>query len=121
MSLPHDFKEIEPYNTRKKTHPSRRKVGVFIVGSVLFLIMAIIAGLFVFQNVLRPSQQQRVINILPFMGTFLNQPDVDARIPTAAPNPNSGISAEDLLQMPFSTLTSPAQAPSPTPPDGNGG
>lgn len=83
---------------------------VVMVVITLVLIGGMIASLFVFRNVLRPSQQQRVIDFAPFMRAFLNQPGEDASIPTVEGNITSEFSIEDLLDLPTATLTSPTGA-----------
>jgi hypothetical protein len=75
------------------------------------MIAGAAAGLLVFQNVLRPGQQQRIIGVLPFMESFLPyRADENARVPTALPQ-NSAISPEDLLSF---ALASPTSTASPT-------
>lgn len=75
------------------------------------MIAGAAAGLLIFQNVLRPGQQQRIIGVLPFMESFLPyRADENARIPTALPQ-NSAISPEDLLSF---ALASPTPTTSPT-------
>ena len=72
-------------------------------------ILIPISGVIVFKNLLRPSQQQRVINSLPFMVNFLPyQPDVDEMVPTAVAA-KYDMSASDLLvvstEVPTATHT----------------
>lgn len=80
------------------------------------MIGAAVAGLLIFQRVLRPGQQQRVIDIVPFMEVFLPyRADGNTRIPTPVPDPNNSISPEDLLNILLSTSTPvPRIAPSAT-------
>jgi hypothetical protein len=89
---------------------------ITIVGGVVFIVGAAIAGLLIFQNVLRPGQQQRVIDAVPFMGAFLpSRGNGNNRIPTAIPDPNNSLSPEDLLDILLSTSTpAPTIPPSAT-------
>lgn len=75
-----------------------------VVISLILMILGGIGSIFVFQNVLRPGQQQRVINTFPFMEALLpSRVDINARVPTAQPNPNNAISPDDLLNLVVST------------------
>ena len=85
---------------RKKRSWQRRLVitiaFVWLIGSL--------SGIIVFRNLLLPSQQQRVINLVPFMSLFVYRPDVNARIPTALPQ-TSAISPQDLLSFALASAT----------------
>lgn len=60
-------------------------------------ILIPISGIILFKDLLRPAQQQRVINSLPFMVNFLPyRPDVDEMVPTAVAA-EYDMSASDLL------------------------
>jgi hypothetical protein len=59
------------------------------------------SGVIIFRNVLRPGQQQRVINMLPFMSVFLSKQDPNATLPTVVPPADSNISPDDLLNSPL--------------------
>lgn len=83
---------------------NRRLVMRIALGVVILGLIAGLAGIFIFRNVLRPGQQQRVINILPFMETFLWRPPENYTLPTPLPS-TSEISPEDLLSV---TLEIPA-------------
>lgn len=74
------------------------------LGVVILGLIAGLAGIFVFRNGLRPGLQQRVINILPFMETFLWQPPENYSLPTPLPATNA-ISPEDLLSITFEPPT----------------
>jgi hypothetical protein len=100
--------EPTPNLDKPDLQPPPRWIMVVVVGSFIFLLGGAAAGLLLFQNVLRPGQQQRVISVLPFMEEFLPfRPDDNARVPTAQPDANRAISPEDLLNFTFSTATSP--------------
>lgn len=71
---------------------------LFILG-----IIGIIGGIIVFRNVLQPAQQQRVIDQLPFMQSFLPPTPEGGAVPTIAP-PTGGPSPLQLLQ-PINTPT----------------
>jgi hypothetical protein len=82
------------------------------------MIAGAAAGLLIFQNVLRPGQQQRIIGVLPFMESFLPyRADENARIPTALPQ-NNALSPEDLLNFEVASAAptaSPTRTTTPTP------
>jgi hypothetical protein len=76
-----------------------------LYGCLFIFIMAIVGsvgGVIAFREVLRPAQQQRVINMLPFMRSFLPAaPAHDATVPTSlAPTP----STEDIDNLLFGDL-----------------
>lgn len=80
-----------------------------VVGLFLLAIIGGFAGIYVFRNVLRPGQQQRIIGIVPFMSAFVARTDPHATIPTAISPGSGGISPEDLLSGPLvSTTAEPA-------------
>lgn len=85
-----------------KQGKSRRVVWIFLVFLLLFVVGST-AGVFIFKNVLRPGQQQRVISILPFMDVFRWHPPEGYALPTPLPS-TSEVSPEDLLSI---TLESP--------------
>jgi hypothetical protein len=69
-------------------------IGAFILGFV-----GVIAVIIIFRNVLQPGQQQRVIDQLPFMQSFLPYTDPAQTLPTIVPATPGGISPEDLLGL----------------------
>lgn len=85
---------------RSVTRINRRLVIRIAVGLFILGLISGTAGILLFRNVLRPGQQQRVINILPFMGTFLPRVPENYSLPTPIPVTN-GISPEDLLSITF--------------------
>ena len=68
-------------------------VAVFLIGMI-----GGVTGIVIFRNVLPPSQQQRIINILPFMEMFLYHPPEGYTLPTPLPS-TSEFSPEDLLSV----------------------
>lgn len=76
-----------------------------VIGLFVLALLGTTAGIFVFRNVLRPGQQQRVVQILPFMDALRPRYESETgRVPTAiAPTSESGLSAMDLLAAPLST------------------
>ncbi len=91
--------------------PARSRRGLWIVlGVVIVLIVGFGVGVILFRNVFRPGQQQRVIDMAPFMAAFLDRPDPNATIPTVQPPPNSDLSAADLLSENFSFSTEESTA-----------
>lgn len=88
------------------TRINRRLVMRIAIGVVILGLIAGMAGIFVFRNVLGPGQQQHVINILPFMETFLWRPPENYSLPTPLPATNA-ISPEDLLSITLELPTRP--------------
>ena len=71
----------------------------------LAIVITPVLGVIVFKDILRPSQQQRVINNVPFMANFLPyQPDVDSMVPTAI-SAEQHMSASQLLLISTETPT----------------
>jgi hypothetical protein len=100
---------VEVVSEREQTElkPPPRWVMIAVIGGMALTIFVAIVGLVVFQNVLRPGQQQRIINLIPFMEVFLpSRTNEGTSLPTALPNPNAIIIPEDLLNIPVSTSTS---------------
>lgn len=89
------------------TKINRRLVMRIAIGVVIVGLIAGMAGVFIFRNMLRPGQQQRVINILPFMETFLWRPPENYSLPTPLPATNA-MSPEDLLSITLELPTRPA-------------
>jgi hypothetical protein len=81
-----------------QTVKRKRRVFWVLLALIALVILGSATGIFLFKNVLRPGQQQRVINILPFMEIFLWHPPEDYALPTPLPS-TSGISPEDLLSI----------------------
>src|SRR4051812_47189260 len=83
--------------------PARSRRGLWVVvGVVIVLVVGFGVGLTLFRNVFRPGQQQRVIEMVPFMAAFLDRPNPNATVPTVQPPANSDLSAADLLSENFS-------------------
>lgn len=83
--------------------PPRILFYAVIMGFVLMLIMPIV-GVYTFQQVLRPAQQQRVISIVSFMEAFLpSHPNIGDALPTVMPAQVGDLSADDLLNLALST------------------
>lgn len=103
-----------------QTEPSMRRVilpeeegtgappKILLWGVIIVFILVIVGGIggvFVFRDALRPSQQQRIIDIAPFMKAFLPPTPVGGALPTIEPNSASNQSAMDLLNMPLGLPT----------------
>jgi hypothetical protein len=90
-----------------------------VIGFTLVVILGLVASYMVFNNVLSSGQQQRVIDALPFMGTFLyREPTpIGGALPTVTPGGVSEQDAMSLLNMPLFTdePTAPTIAPTATP------
>jgi hypothetical protein len=88
----------------------------------VLVVVGIVGGIVAFREVLRPSQQQRVLEQLPFMRAFLPPTPSGGLLPTVAPDVVTG-DAASLLTMPLaaatptpeSTSTPEPEPPSPTP------
>lgn len=107
----HAGQVITPIDSREiGAQPRRLKVWI-VVGFFVAAIIAGIGGILIFRSVLPPSQQQRVITILPFMESFLPpRPGPNDAIPTPLPA-QSNISPEDLLNAPIRLPTVEATSP----------
>lgn len=88
------------------------------VGLFTATIIGSIAGIFVFRNVLRPCQQQRIIALLPFMENLLPpRPDPGSTLPTPVAAQNGDLSPQDLLEAPLTapgTVVGPSATPTVT-------
>lgn len=80
-----------------------------LIAGILLLVVGILAGIFIFREVLTPGQQQRVIDAVPFMKVLLPpQPAPDTVLPTVAPvNPTA---AMDLLNLSIDPATPSPEA-----------
>ena len=92
-----------------------------IAGIFLLTVVGATGGVIVFRNVLRPGQQQRVVNMLPFMEAFLpRNPGAGTALPTALPTYVSALSSDDLINTvlvsptPEIIPTTTVQPPTPT-------
>jgi hypothetical protein len=75
-----------------------------VIGLFVLAIVGGVAGVWVFRDVLRPSQQQRVMDMFPFMEAFMRGGEA---LPTPDIQITSTISAESLLNMgPVNVATS---------------
>lgn len=86
---------------------------IFYGAIVLFAIIMVapVVGIYGFRQVLRPAQQQRVINMIPFMEAFLPpRPGIGDTLPTIVPDQSSSVSAEDLLGLSLITPTAVDEA-----------
>jgi tetratricopeptide (TPR) repeat protein len=69
-------------------------IGIFVLG-----IVAVIGSVVIFRSVLEPGQQERIIQVLPFMEAFLPpRPAPNDTLPTPEGGSADNISPEDLLQ-----------------------
>jgi hypothetical protein len=67
-----------------------------VIGLFVLAIVGGVAGIWIFRDVLRPSQQQRVMDMFPFMHAFMRGGEA---IPTPELQITSTISAGSLLDM----------------------
>ena len=111
-----------PDNTQPSVteiQPPPRWLMVLVGGGFLLLIVGTLGSIFVFRDVLRPGQQQRVINMAPFMEAFLPpNPGAGLALPTPLPTYSNGVSPDDLLSValvtPTPEVTVSIPSPSPT-------
>jgi len=81
-----------------------------VIGMFILIIVGIAGSVFVFRDGLRPSQQQRVIELAPFMRAFLPATPVGGALPTVEPNTASNNAALDLLNLPLAVTSSTPEA-----------
>jgi hypothetical protein len=81
-----------------------------VVGLFVLVLIGFGAGIFAFNNVLTSGQQQRVVNIIPFMEGFLQTVPTPQGgvLPTVAADPNQSDDPMSLLDMPVGDATDPA-------------
>ncbi|MCA9893977.1 MAG: tetratricopeptide repeat protein [Anaerolineae bacterium] len=72
-----------------------------VLGFFVLVILGIIGAIFVFTQVLQPSQQQRVIDAAPFMRSFLPPTPQGGVLPTIEPDDAENDAALDLLNQPL--------------------
>lgn len=78
-------------------------------GCIILFVLVIVGiggGILVFREVLRPSQQQRVLEQVPLMHVFLRPTPQGGTLPTVEPNEVNADAANALLTMPL-LLASP--------------
>ncbi len=69
-----------------------------VVAGVVLYLVGIAVGIFTFRQVLRPGQQQRIINSVPFMTAFLPpRPGAGSTVPTPLPPGSANLSLINLL------------------------
>jgi len=83
--------------------------GVIILS--LALLLGMVGSVLIFRDVLRPSQQQRVLEVAPFMRAFLQPTPMGGLLPTVDPALANSEAARNLLTMPLA-LHSPTPLPS---------
>lgn len=102
MSLPHDTETRmprvgAPYRQELQAPPRLLLYGV--ISLFILVIIGAIAGVLIFRDVLRPSQQQRVLEVAPFMRSFLAPTPIGGVLPTAVPGEDDATTARDLLNL----------------------
>lgn len=97
-----------PKNMNRVASERSRSRLWLVVGLVVVVLVGAVAGVYVFRNVLRPGQQQRIIDMVPFMSALIVRPDPNATLPTAAAPSTGGLSPEDLLSAPLTSSTDEA-------------
>ena len=111
MSNLHDTQPSRPIKLKSERGVNAPPKFLFwgIIGLFILIIIGTLGWIYAFQNVLLPSQQQRVIDQLPFMSRFLPPTPEGGILPTVAPADN-GANAMDLLNMPVGEPTATAEA-----------
>jgi hypothetical protein len=81
----------------------------FLLFGCIFLFVLVVvggfAGLYVFRDVLRPSQQQRILEQVPFMRAFMKPTPDGGTLPTVDPALANSDAANALLSMPLAVAT----------------
>jgi hypothetical protein len=96
----------------KPLPPPPRWLMWLAVGGTIIAVLGFAISLLVFREVLRPGQQQRLIDAVPFMEAFLPyRPSPNAAVPTPVSNLESAISADDLLSISLAPTTTPSSTP----------
>ena len=109
MNNPKDVNRDPARQPKELAAPPRLLLWV-VIGLFVLALLGGVAGVYVFRNVLRPGQQQRIIAIAPFMSGLLSRPDPNATLPTvSAPTSEGGLSPEDLLAAPLILTTEEAE------------
>lgn len=94
--------DTQPNPIVRNTVPAPPRILLFgIIGIFILGIVGFFGGVYVFRDVLKPSQQQRVIDNLPFMEAFLPSGE---DLPTAEPVDQDAL--DSLLTSPL-TLSTP--------------
>lgn len=122
MSAPNDTEPgLRAVRGGELAGPPRFLLWSLIILFVLFVV-GIIAGVFIFRDVLQPAQQSRVIEALPFMRSFLPPTPQGGILPTVDPATLGSEDPFDLLNIqigptdePEATAEAPADTPEPTP------
>jgi hypothetical protein len=104
-------KRAAPAQPNNDLHAPPRFLLWLIIGLFLLAIIGGITGLVVFRNVLRPGQQQRIVEAVPFMKIFLDRPDPNMTVPTVQAPTGEGMTADDLLSEDFFSTTPEATEP----------
>lgn len=80
--------DTQPSYTIHNGNPLSPPPKILFYGVIFFSFLSVvlpIVSIILFRDVLRPSQQQRIINSLPFMDNFLPyRPAVGETVPTVA-------------------------------------
>ena len=109
MNSPKDTNRAPARQSNELAAPPRFLLWV-VIGLFVLALLGGVAGVYVFRNVLRPGQQQRIIDMAPFMSALLSRPDPNATLPTvSAPTSEGGLSPEDLLAAPLILSTEEAE------------
>lgn len=85
-----------------------------VIGLCFLFVVGAIASVLIFRDVLRPSQQQRVLEVAPFMRAFLVPTPVGGTLPTVEPDIANNDAAQALLNMPIA-ISSPTASPTSAP------
>lgn len=104
---------IDPHQDYDEGVPAPPRILLWgVIGLFVLFIVGLVAGLYIFRNVLTTGQQYRVVTLVPFMEALMphHPTPPGGIIPTAAPQSTNSISPDDLLNMP---LNQPEQTEEP--------
>lgn len=97
---------LRPINGRRDGVPAPpRLLLISVMVLFLFVVVGTIGGVVVFRDVLRPSQQQRIIDQLPFMRGLLPPTPEGGILPTVVTDNDTNDAALDLLAIPLDATT----------------
>ncbi len=109
----HDTQPSRSYYLKRREDGLRAPPKLLFWGLIIFFLLVIlgIAGfVFGFREVLRPAQQQRLIDQLPFLSVLRNPTPIGGVFPTIVA-PENADAALSLLEMPLD-IASPTATPS---------
>lgn len=110
----HDTQPSRSYYLKRREDGLRAPPKLLFWGLIIFcllLVLGIAGFVFGFREVLRPAQQQRLIDQLPFLSVLRNPTPIGGVFPTIVA-PENEDAALSLLEMPLDIASPTATAPS---------